>query len=184
MPVSIRPGNILPVRYSEESLAECYQKYQVDLALNKLDHGWNLPASERALHTPIHYNYLKWRYQDCPVVKYGALIEPGMFGLVFRLKKLNRFIELRICETWTEAGTSAEELARAGLKELVKKIRPVLVSCAPSPLFNEGKKQLPGFFGPFKKGPVITIRPLAIGNLNNFEQFNHWQPSLGSMELF
>ena len=115
---------------------------------------------------------------------YGAVIEPGKFGFVFRLKKLNRFIELRICEIWTEPGATDQKPARAAFQKLLKKIRPAMVSCAASPLFMSGKKQVTGLLGPFKKGPVITIRPLATDNLNNFEKFSKWQPSLGSMELF
>ena len=92
-------------------------------------------------------------------------------------------MELRICEAWTE-GKGNEPLAKTACKKLVRKLRPALMSCAASPLYSNGKKQIASLFGPFKKGPAITIRPLAKENLDNFDQFRHWQPSLGSMELF
>ncbi len=136
------------------------------------------------LHTFINHDYLSWRYRDCPVAKYGAIIEAGKFGFIFRLKKLKNFMELRVCEVWTEDFPDADKLARAAFKKLTRNIRPALVSCAASPLFLPGRKQITKLFGPYKKGPIITIRPLATDNLNNFEHFNRWQPSLGSMELF
>lgn len=183
LPLYVGFGSLLPRFYSTEIITGFYNTFSVATAIDKLDRNWSLEPG-LFLHTPIHYHYLSWRYRDCPVARYGAVIEPGKFGFIFRLKKLKRFMELRICEVWTEPGSKSDEPAKAAFKDLLKKTRPALVSCSASPLFLSGKKQIAKFFGPVKKGPVITIRPLAINNLNNFEQFNHWQPSLGSMELF
>ena len=183
MPIYLGPGSMAPRLYTEKAIDTFYQSFSIADALNSLGKDWSLPASSLLLHTPIHYPYLKWRYEDCPVVHYGAFIEPGKFGFIFRLKKINRFIELRICETWTES-VKADKAAKKALRKLVKKIRPALVSCAPSPLFSTDKKRLLGLFGPFKKGPVTTLRPLAKNKLNNFDNFYQWQPSMGSMELF
>ncbi|MEO8414732.1 MAG: GNAT family N-acetyltransferase [Ginsengibacter sp.] len=184
LPLYIRIGSLLPRFYSAETVIGFYTEYSVETAIKKLDRNWSLPNAENFLHTHIHYNYLRWRYRDCPVSKYGALIEPGKFGIVFRLKKLKKFMELRICEVWTESAPGADKLAMEAFKKLVKKIRPALLSCGASPLFSNGKKQITKFYGPYKKGPVFTIRPLATDNLNNFAEFNQWKPSLGSMELF
>ena len=127
--------------------------------------------------------YLTWRYVDCPVAEYGAIIEPEQFGIVFRIKKVNHFIELRICEIWTEKKESNKLLNRS-LKQLIRQIKPLILTCSESALIHS-KKQVPSFFfGPFKKGPVITLRNLAMNNLNIFETFSKWNPSLGSMELF
>ena len=70
------------------------------------------------------------------------------------------------------------------LKKIVRFSRPALVTCSESPLFNTQKKRMPGLFGPFKRGPVTTLKPLAKDKLNNFDQFCHWKPSMGTMELF
>ncbi len=184
LPLFIGMGSLVPHSFSTEKITGFYKEYSVEAALQKLDTNWSLTAQGSFLHTPVSYAYLSWRYRDCPVAQYGAVIEPGKFGFIFRLKKLKYFMELRICELWTEDKTSADLLARKAFKKLVKKIKPALVSCSPSPLFLSEKKHITKFFGLFKKGPIITIRPLAKNNLNNFEAFHHWQPSLGSMELF
>lgn len=184
LPLYIGIGSLLPRFYSAETITGFYNEYSFEAAIKKLDSNWALPIATNFLHTPVHYKYLSWRYRDCPVAKYGAVIEPGKFGFVFRLKKLKKFMELRICEVWTESAPGADELAKKAFKKLTRKIRPALISSGASPLFSNGEKQITKFFGPYKKGPVITIRPLATDNLNNFEEFNHWQPSLGAMELF
>jgi GNAT superfamily N-acetyltransferase len=184
LPVYIGPGSLFPRFYDLQKLEQFYSDYSVAAALLKLNSNWSVPSSGRFLHTPLRYDYISWRYRDCPVAKYGAVIEPGKFGFIFRLKRISRFVELRICELWTEPGSESAAPARAAFKKLIRKIRPALVTCAESPLFLSGNKQITTCFGPFKKGPVITIRPLATDNLNNFEQFKEWQPSLGSMELF
>ena len=183
MPIYLGPGSLAPRLYSEKSLAKCYKDFDIDNALSGLSKTWEVRPSDVLLHTPVNYAYLQWRFAECPVAKYGAVIEPGKFGIVFRLKKINRFIELRICELWTE-NEAAAKLARKAFKLILRKTRPAMISCAPSPLFANDKRRLLGLFGPFKKGPMTTLRPLAKEKLNNFDQFYHWQPSIGSMELF
>ena len=184
LPLFIGAGSFLPHFYSKDQVDLFYHKYSVETALEKITSNWSLHKSEFVLHTPVDLNYIAWRYRDCPVAKYGAVIEPGQFGFIFRIKKLKAFMELRLCEVWTESGATDGHHARDAFKKLVKEIKPAVISCASSPLFLHGKSQITKLFGPFKKGPVITIRSLAINNLNNFDQFNLWTPSLGSMELF
>lgn len=184
LPLYLGRGSLAPRFFSLEKAAAFYKEHSIDTAIKSLKSSWALPGDSIFLHTPLDYKYLSWRYRDCPVATYGAVIEPGKFGFIFRLKKLNRFIELRICEIWTEPGFTDPRPAKSAFKKLVKMIRPAMVSCGASPLFMKGKKHITGLIGPFKKGPVITIRPLATDNLNNFNKFSKWQPSLGSMELF
>ena len=184
LPVYIKPGNLLARAYSTEIVNGFYNEYSIEDSLKKLNEKWSLPSLGKILHTPVEFNYLNWRYTQCPVAKYGAMIVPGQYGIVFRIKKMNRFMELRICEVWTETDFDSGKLAREAFKKIVNKIRPAIVSCAPSPLFLSGKKQIANFFGPFKKGPFITIRSLTKESLGHFQKFNRWQPSLGTMELF
>jgi len=183
MPIYVGPGSMAPVKFSEKVLERAYTQYDTGKAFAKLSANWQLPFDQLLLHTPISPGYLKWRYQDCPVLKYGAIVEPGKFGFVFRLKKANRFTELRVCELWTETD-SATKSAKKALRKLIRETRPAMVSCAPSPLYAQDQKRPLGLFGPFKKGPVTTLRPLALNKLNTFEQFYQWRPSIGSMELF
>jgi N-acetylglutamate synthase-like GNAT family acetyltransferase len=183
MPILIAPGSIAPGLFKEGRLQEVYKDFAAAEAIEALDEDWKISAHPHLFHTPLSKKYLQWRYRDCPILNYGAIIEPGAFGMVFRVKKINRFIELRICELWTEK-QHADKKARKALRRLISKIRPALVTCGPSPLFETDKKRPLGLFGPFRRGPVTTLRPLALQNLNHFNQFQLWHPSIGSMELF
>ncbi len=183
MPLLIGPGSLIPRFYKEGFADNIYEHYNTEKAFERLPQSWNVKSHTESFHTPVNKTFLQWRYNDCPIVKYGAIVEEGKFGIVFRLKKINRFIELRICEIWTEDDKMAGKAIKA-LKNLIRSIRPAMVSCAPSPLFVGGKKKIPRLFGPVKKGPITTLRPLAMEKLNTFEQFYQWRPSIGSMELF
>lgn len=183
MPMLIGLGSLMPKFFNQDYLTKKNAQYDTAIAFSSLTDSWKIKPSSEFFHTPIDKRYLQWRYNDCPIVKYGAVIEPGKFGIVFRLKKLNRFIELRICEIWTEQ-ENTNSFAEKSLKKLISDIKPAIVTCALSPLYAGGKKKLPGLWGPFKKGPIITLRPLAMEKLNNFEGYSNWRPSMGSMELF
>lgn len=183
LPLHLRWGSLIPKMYNSIKVQSIYDDFSVRENIMKLNSGWKIQNYTDLMQTPISLQYLKWRYNDCPVAEYGAIIEPGQFGIIFRLKKLNRFIELRICEIWTEDQTSQLMLNRS-LKALIQKIRPLIVTCVQSPLIHSKNKLPEGFYGPFKKGPVVTLRHLALNNLNIFEKFSKWSPSLGSMELF
>lgn len=183
MPIFIGPGSLMPRIYKAPFVDDIYKQFNTEIAMNPLAQNWKLPPADVMFHTPVSKSYLKWRYQDCPILNYGAVIEPGKFGFIFRLKKVNKYYEFRICEIWTEEDQMAEAAIKS-VKEIIKIVRPVMVSCAPSPLFAGGKNKIPGLFGPLRRGPVTTLRPLVNQKLNNFEQFYHWRPSIGTMELF
>jgi hypothetical protein len=183
LPIYINAGSLFPRIYSEKSVNNLISIYSIQASLNQLNSDWAIKNSTTHFHTAINKAFVKWRYQDCPVANYGAVIEPGVFGIVFRLKKVNKFIELRICELWTEKN-GGEKQAKQTFKKLIRNIRPAVVTCGISPLFQHEKKNPLGFFGPFKKGPTITLKTLASQQLNSFNQFKQWNPSMGSIELF
>ena len=184
MPMYLGLGSIFPRFYNENSAENLALEYDVSKALNQISNNWSLTKNSKNFHTLINKQYLKWRYADCPIVKYGAVIEPNQFGIIFRLKRVNQFIELRICELWS-AEPESEKKARIAYKQLIKRIRPIIVTCGKSPLFGNQKNNPLGLLGPFLKGPVTTLKPLVVtDNFYNFENFNYWQPSLGTMELF
>jgi len=183
LPIYINAGSLFPRIYSEKSVNNLLSIYSMQASLNQLNSDWAIKNSATHFHTAINKAFVKWRYQDCPVANYGAVIEPGVFGIVFRLKKVNKFIELRICELWTEKN-GGEKQAKQAYKKLIRNIRPAVVTCGISPLFQHEKKNPLGFFGPFKKGPTITLKTLASQQLNSFNQFKQWNPSMGSIELF
>ncbi len=181
MPIFIGVGSLWPKRYVEEKLNHFYEEYEIGKSINGLSSNWKVDISEKNFHTGINPSYLKWRYVDCPVTKYGSIIKPGDFGMIFRFKKTNGYIELRVCELWIEDEAKEKDLKKA-LNELIKKVRPLFFSCS---FLSLQKKNNPfGFFGPFKRGPKITLRSLAKKSSFNFNHFNNWSPSIGSIELF
>ena len=183
MPIYINAGSLLPRIYSEKSVDKLLSVYDIQASLNQLDSGWGIKNSKTHFHTGINKAFLKWRYQDCPVASYGAVIVPGSFGIVFRLKKVNKFIELRICELWTEE-IGGDKFAKKAYKNIKRNIRPAVVTCGISPLFQNKKNNPLGLFGPFKKGPTITLKTLENQQLDSFNHFKKWNPSMGSIELF
>ena len=178
MPLLIKVGSLMPSFYSEEKAEKFYSQFSIKHQFEKLNDKYVFPISDVQVYTPLSAGYLKWRFMDCPIVNYGAIIESN-FGIIFRLKRLNKFTELRICEIW-EIDKSAGKHLKKALNNIISATKPIMVSCAPSPLVS-GKN---GFFGPFLKGPITTTRPLAITSLEKFKNFKSWQPSIGSMELF
>lgn len=185
MPICLKPGSIFPRLFKEGAENDLLEPYRVDQAIAPIGHRAFDETKGAPWHTALSKEYLQWRYHDCPVVQYGAVTQPGAYGFVFRLKRINRFYELRICEAWTEKNDPAIlKEARRGLSAIIQKIRPLMVSYADSVTFMDGQSRPGRFFGPYPKGPMVTIRPLALENLDHFESFHHWKPSMGTMELF
>ena len=180
--VAFRIGSVFPRIYKNEQDDLLGSDYHINLQIKKLNPDWTFIPSV-LLSTMLNVPYLRWRYQDCPVSKYGAIIEPNKFGLVFRLKKKGPFYELRICELWIEKDEFRKNAADAILK-IVKKTRPLLITNASMNTENSNLKKMEGFLGPYSIGPIITIREISDPKINNAIQFNNWSPSLGSIELF
>jgi len=181
MPIYIGMGSFLPKRYSEEKLNNIYEDYEIGKSINDISSIWEVDNADNKFHTGISHSYLKWRYVDCPATKYGSIIMPGDFGMVFRFKKIKGYIELRVCEIWIENEAKEKEFKKA-LNELIKKVRPLFLSGSISVMQKENYPF--SFFGPFKMGPKITSRRLAKKSGINFNHFNNWAPSIGSIELF
>ena len=183
LPVMLGITAAIPRRANAALTDELYRLFSIETHIKKLDETWTIKPHAEIYHTPISKTYLNWRYAQCPVSKYGALIEPGKFGCVFRLKPWKGFLECRICELWTENDLYVD-LAKTELNKMMRTLRPILISCAPSVLFGHGKSPLNLMRGPFSKGPEVTLRTLYREPLKGFDRFEYWQPSLGSMELF
>ncbi len=183
MPVKITIGSLLPRFFSNESLNKFYNQYSVEKALQKIHENWSLSFDTNNFHTPICYNYLHWRYFECPVAKYGAVIEPKKFGFIFRIKSISKFMELRICECWAETNEGQKEL-NIEIKKLIQNIRPLLISEGTFQLGYKNSKLKRGPIVALLKGPIVTIRKLGNTSMEDFNHFKNWKPSLGSMELF
>ena len=178
MPLLAGPGSLFPAFYSPEGTLP--GEFQPESILPMLTDDLPEPEDFDYFHTPISMNYLKWRYAGCPVADYGMMHEKNAFGLVFRLKPFGKFTELRICEIWIRKDKISRLKLNTAIKKLKQKFRPLLISCAPGAAGNE----LPGLWGPFRRGPEVTLRRLCIRDLATFKQYSLWKPSIGSLELF
>jgi N-acetylglutamate synthase-like GNAT family acetyltransferase len=183
MPLYIGLASLFPRFFSDSKNEKLLTKFNIDNELSKLKDDFKLKLDTINFTTPITKKFLNWRYRDCPVAKYGGVIVEGKFGIIFRLKKTNRFIELRICELWIENPAGDLELQIA-LNKIKKAIRPFVITIAKCKLVQTTKRNIFDFWGPLKIGPNITLRKLDKENLTNFNEFYHWQPSIGSMEIF
>jgi hypothetical protein len=119
------------------------------------------------------------------VARYGFFSEQNV-GLIFRLKPLNRFIELRICDYWFmgSAEKQPESTLRKALGSLIREIRPLAVTWCQVGGTKTILGDWSGLISNSRLQPSVTIRPLAMQDLSDFQSFSNWQPSLGAMELF
>ena len=183
MPLNVRLGSIIPGFFDEIKNEKYYQEYDVENQLKKLPNSWSF-KQPKSISTELTIPYLNWRYVECPVSSYGAFIEPGKFGIIFRLKKIKLFYEFRICESWLE-NSIYEEDADQKIRSVIKKIKPLIVTDS----YFQKKNQLSNyiklnFASPFI-GPLTTVKNLTdINNKSEFIRFDIWFPSLGAMELF
>ncbi len=183
MPMMVKPVFRWPVKNLDIQIQKGYDFFSVQKAIDLLGDGWELKNNTAFYCTPLSKSYLKWRYQNCPVADYGAIIEPNHFGLVFRLKKRGQFIECRICEIWLEDPLAVDDI-KIAMNKLIQLVKPLVLTCAPSLRGEYDKLIKLGFWGPFNIGPEITLRTITNNNLNNFNQYFKWAPSLGALELF
>jgi hypothetical protein len=104
-------------------------------------------------------------------------------GMVFRIKKRNKFMELRICESWLSNNAESRKQLKSDYRVLVRKLGPIIVTASPSAYFNtKDFFTMPLRF--IKSGPMVTIRTLALKDVTPFINFREWMPSAGSLELF
>lgn len=146
-----------------------------EFSLNKaLTHfNFNFNKSEN-WHTAYSLKYLKWRYSDIPIIPYYAHYNEEAC-CIFRLKAGALGIELRVCDTF--GPESATE----------KLLQHVYKNCSFDYMSINGFStiSLPGLIKrKMNIGPDVTIRTLAQEEVDEFQQFKHWQPSLGDLEVF
>jgi GNAT superfamily N-acetyltransferase len=136
--------------------------------------------------TNVSVPYLKWRYLNVPVARYVAIGEEQggeLKGLLIaRIKKSRLGQELRVTDCFIKPAHGVKGLMHK-MREF-KKLYGVDYSTI-SGLGSQDQKQMVGRFrwkAPF--GPTVTIRSLSLTDLGILQNFNHWSPSLGDLELF
>lgn len=176
---NIVAGNGAATQEETSNLRNCFDHPQLPELLQ--DH---LAQSDETT-THLSPQYLRWRYEDVPVAAYVAATEEKngkLTGLlVGRIKASRLGRELRITDCFLRHDTTGEDL--------MKQVR------ANKKTWNFDYVTVSGtlsksvghlFAGTLKlsKGPMVTVRPLAMENLDAFMDFNQWSPSLGDLELF
>lgn len=186
LPLCIKPGVFFPAVYSQTNAEKLYDNFPVIDVPETSSKEWDSGLIKDKAGTTLNNKYISWRYQECPVARYGGIAEPGKFGFIFRVKKINRFIELRICDGWISSDLTAKKAAEKKMRSLIKIVKPIIITTAPVSVGGNDffKNNKMGFWGPFSTGPVVTVRPLKMKELSGFSTFKKWTPSLGAMELF
>ena len=180
MPIQIKPSFHIPSKFTEQFIDDMYSEFSVSNFAKLLSEHIDFSNTGEKFNTVFSENYYKWRYSDCPTVKYGLNGSRDNYFIFFRLKRIDKFIELRICDFWIKAEKGNEKLFLDGINQLIKKIRPLFISFAPDfRIYNKN-----GFWVNLNKGPITTVRKLSSEKIEDFRYFKNWQPSIGTMELF
>ncbi len=132
------------------------------------------------LATPISKEYLNWRYGTVPVVEYFALsyTDGGKHDLlIYRFKTSKLGKELRITDY---ISTGERQMSRG----LLLSLRRVASASGTTYITFSGKDKAFNRGIMLNKGPIVTVRELALKELSPLVDFNHWRPSLGDLELF
>lgn len=137
------------------------------------------------LSTYISREYLIWRYVSVPVVKYVHAVEivgGKLTGLAIgRVKKSKFGTELRITDCFLSDDTDGTQLAK-NIRAL-RKIHKIDFTTMSGTSISNFRKLSPLGVS-LKIGPIVTIRPLAMSDLDILDDFKGWSPSLGDLELF
>lgn len=183
LPIKIAMASFTPKKYHEEGCDDIYAEYSFpdNLSIKNL----SIKNSNDLFETAINSDFINWRYKNCPVNKYGCIYNEGEFLIVFRLKKIKNFIELRLCDVVIESDNISIDKAIQSIKVLCKRVKPLFISCANISSTPVAFYKKLCFTPSLKFGPEITLRTVAAhSNVNSFKDFKQWQPSLGCIELF
>ncbi len=128
---------------------------------------------------------LLWRYNDVVVARYhacGLRNGTSLDALLFyRLKQSRLGTELRITDFFTRPGTSQKDVRRLVGDQVARhKADYVTISGSDNGVSMPGLLSLKNL----KVGPIVTIRDISIDASGLLNNFHHWGPSVGDLELF
>jgi GNAT superfamily N-acetyltransferase len=143
----------------------------------------NRPSSK--IITNVSVDYLRWRYLRVPVARYVAVGEEQrdeLKGLIIgRIKETRLGRELRITDFFCH-----EKHIEKKLNELLKENKKSwgIDYTTMSGTMQSSRSIVGKFRWACPIGPVVTIRHIDLLNLSILQQFRHWSPSFGDLELF
>jgi hypothetical protein len=132
--------------------------------------------------TPKSPTYLRWRYQNNPVIEYTCLSNPDFFAAAYT-KQRGKIKELRVSELLVRPGKpEGKSEATRQIRQMARYVKAPVISV--SPMASRGLDMTWDVTRPI--GPVLTLRKLAMDE-------EHWAslPSIlngayqiGDLELF
>ncbi len=133
--------------------------------------------------TPHTVDSLRWRYLTVPVASYSAASVGGdRLDAVFfyRIKHTRYGCEFRLLDLFRDADVNLRSVY-SEVSTLAKKIKADFVTY---PSFATRDARIGLLSANLKNGPIVTVREVNLAEMSSFDAFNHWEPSLGDLELF
>jgi GNAT superfamily N-acetyltransferase len=179
LPLRLKFPLKVPRIYNEKLLREVLGDFEI----GKIN-GFSLRTNTIKKLTPLSFDYFNWRYVNCPIDKYYSISKENKFILIFRIKKVKSFIEMRLCDVAIKDNDFCINEIVSSIKKMIKIIRPAFVSCADNDNIPAAFFRKLYFFPNLKAGPIVTLKNVECETFEDFKNYKNWQPSLGSMELF
>lgn len=150
----------------------------LDPLIDKLE---NSQEQNSSIQTKIVKGFIKWRYENCPIVDYYWVSDQNTYLLIYRLKEGRFATEFRIVDFFVTSEFSEMERKQVNhrLKNQFKDSGAAFASFSGLKFPNSSLKLGP--LPTFKKGPVVTLRNL---NWKSSPLDLPWSWSLGDLELF
>jgi GNAT superfamily N-acetyltransferase len=143
---------------------------------------------EERLHTPLCRDYLRWRYEAVPGLRYGALweIDGGEGAVVIaRSRRRGRWRELSVCELVAGPGERGIDIGARLLRRLLADVEAdYAVACGARGTAERRVLRGAGFLPVPGLGPRFTVRVLEEGLAVDPARWSSWRLSVGDMELF
>jgi GNAT superfamily N-acetyltransferase len=169
----------IPRIYNEKLLRELLANCEIG-KINKL----NINTNTNKFSTPLNFDYINWRYTNCPIDRYYCITKTDKFLIIFRIKKVKSFVEMRLCEVVINNNEFSINEAVKNIRKVIKIIRPAFVSCVNNDNILSAFFTKLYFFPNLKVGPIVTLKNINYNCFEDFKNYNIWQPTLGCMELF
>ena len=148
-----------------------------------------LQIQDNRLQTKRSTDYLKWRYEHIPGIRYSvkhAQKKNASAMMIYRERFRNGMKELSISELFMSVGNAGISLARDVVEESLRESSAdYAISLAAQKSAEQAALYHARFFPIPRLGPVFTVREL---NMNDsyppISDWKNWRCSIGDLELF
>ena len=135
--------------------------------------------NKEKIFTAKSREYLKWRYEICPLQAYNVMAT-SQFYLATYVKKRGKFKELRISECIYGNWEQESPAINSYIRKISKSVGAQVITFSPN-MFRGGIDSINGYFG-----PVLTLKKLNL-EVNSHEklmEIKNWNNSIGDLEIF